>query len=150
MIALGSMGAVGIGAPLSYQQTANFTFNGTGGGTFLVDFLTNSSWGTGFDSAIFQMSLNGNLLVNQSFFDLLSAQAFFSNDLFNISLDTGPNNIQLTFSEIMSAGQGFSFEYAIAGGASATPLPSTWGMMLLGLAVIGYMTYRRRQQSAAL
>jgi hypothetical protein len=65
-------------------------------------------------------------------------------------LDTGPNNIQLAFSEIMSAGQGFSFEYAFAGGTSATPLPSTWGMMLLGLVGVGCMAYRRRNQSAAL
>ena len=31
---------------------------------------------------------------------------------------------------------------------SATPLPSTWGMMLLGLGVLGFMGYRRRRTMA--
>jgi len=64
MVALGSMGAIGAGPPLSYQQTANFTFNGDGGGTFLLDFLTSASFATGCDSA----ALNGNLLINSRSF----------------------------------------------------------------------------------
>jgi len=32
----------------------------------------------------------------------------------------------------------------------AVPEPSTWAMMILGFAGIGYMTYRRRKQSTAL
>jgi hypothetical protein len=149
MVALGSMGAIGIGSAATYQQTANFTFNGTGSGAFLIDFLSSTAWGSGFESAVFQLSLNGNLLVNQSFFDLASAQAYFSNDLTNIALGAGPNAIELAFTETMSGGQGFSFDYAIAG-AAATPLPSTWGMMLLGLAAFGIMACRRRRKEAAL
>ena len=34
--------------------------------------------------------------------------------------------------------------------ASAVPEPSTWAMMILGFAGVGYMTYRRRKQSNAL
>ena len=30
------------------------------------------------------------------------------------------------------------------------PEPSTWAMMILGFASVGYMTYRRRKQSTAL
>jgi hypothetical protein len=30
------------------------------------------------------------------------------------------------------------------------PEPSTWAMMILGFAGVGFMTYRRRNQSAAL
>jgi hypothetical protein len=33
---------------------------------------------------------------------------------------------------------------------AATPLPSTWGMMLLGLGVLGFMGYRRKRNGAAL
>jgi hypothetical protein len=33
---------------------------------------------------------------------------------------------------------------------SAVPEPSTWAMMILGFAGVGYMTYRRRKQSVAL
>jgi len=33
---------------------------------------------------------------------------------------------------------------------AATPLPATWGMMLLGLGVLGFMGYRRRRNETAL
>jgi hypothetical protein len=33
---------------------------------------------------------------------------------------------------------------------AATPLPATWGMMLLGLGVLGFMGYRRRRDGSAL
>jgi hypothetical protein len=103
------------------RATANFTFNGNGGGIVLLDFLTSSFLGTGFHSAIFQLSLNGRLLVNKPFFDLASAQAFFSNDLFNISLSTGPYNIELAFSEVMSGGQGFSLTTHLRAAAFLPP-----------------------------
>jgi hypothetical protein len=32
---------------------------------------------------------------------------------------------------------------------SAVPEPSTWAMMILGFAGVGFMTYRRRNQAAA-
>jgi len=35
-----------------------------------------------------------------------------------------------------------------AAAVSATPLPSTWGMMLLGLGVVGYLAYRRKRNDA--
>jgi hypothetical protein len=35
-------------------------------------------------------------------------------------------------------------------GISAVPEPATWAMMILGFFGVGYMTYRRRKQSAAL
>ena len=33
---------------------------------------------------------------------------------------------------------------------AAVPEPSTWAMMILGFAGVGFMTYRRRKQSNAL
>ena len=36
------------------------------------------------------------------------------------------------------------------GVTSAVPEPSTWAMMILGFAGVGFMAYRRRNQSAAL
>ena len=112
-VALGSMGAGGTGASLTYQESANFIFNAIGG-TFLIDLLGNTSLGNGFDSATFQIPLNGNLVDSQSFTDLASAEAFFSNNLIDVSLGAGLNDIQLAFDETMSGGEGFSFDYATA------------------------------------
>ena len=120
MIAFGSMGAGGIGASLTYQKSANFVFNAIGGGIFLIDPLSNFSLGSGFDSALFQIILNGNIFESQSFGNLASAQAFFSpSNLINISLAAGLNNIQLAFNETMSGGEGFGFNYGAAGISAA-------------------------------
>jgi hypothetical protein len=150
-LAFGSMGAGygGSGSALTYQQSATFTFNAASG-PFLIDLLGNTSLGNGFDSALFQIFDNGNLFKSQSFNDLASAQAFFSiNNLLAIQLAGGLNNIQLAFNESMSSGEGFSFNYAAAGGVSATPLPPTWTMMLIGLAGFGFVAYRRQRKEAA-
>jgi hypothetical protein len=148
-LGLGSMGAGygGAGQSLTYVESANFMFNAAGG-TLLIDLLNNASLGKGFDSAAFQISLNGNVVYNQSFIDLAFAQAFFSNDLLNIQLANGLNDVSLTFDETMSSYGGFSFDYGVAG-VSAAPLPPSWTMMLIGLAGLGFVAYRRQKQNAA-
>jgi hypothetical protein len=146
-VALGSMGAGGIGGSLSYQQTADFVLNVMGGGIFVVNLLGSNSLGTGFDSATFQILLNGTPFESQSFSDLASAQAFFSSRLLDVSLAAGLNDIQLAFNESMSGGQGFAFIYA---GAGATPLRPSWTMILMGLVVFGLIAHRRQKKSAVL
>jgi hypothetical protein len=54
---------------------------------------------------------------------------------------TNPNGYSLIF----SPGVGND-----APSASATPLPATWTMMLIGLAGFGFMSFRRRSEPAAL
>jgi hypothetical protein len=146
-LTVGSMGAGGIGGSSAYLQTANFMFN-AGSTPFVVDLLGNTSLGTGFDSATFQISDNGNLVLSQSFANLASAQAFFSNNnLLAIQLAGGLNSVQLAFSEMMSGGEGFGFNYAAAS-VSATPLPPAWTMMLIGIAGLGFVAYRRKEKAA--
>ena len=141
--AYGAMGAGGMGSSLTYQESASFAFNS---GTFLLDLLDNTSLGTGFDSAEFQIFLNGNLFDSQSFPSLAVAQAFFSNNLIDIPTGVGPSNVQLVFDETMSSDEGFNFDYAIV---SATPLPSSWTMMLIGLAGLGFVGYRGARSGSA-
>jgi hypothetical protein len=151
-LAFGSMGAAygGAGSALTYQQSATFTFNALGG-PLLIDFLGSNSLGTGFDSALFQIIDDGNLFGSWSFNNLASAQAFFSNNnLLALELEAGLNEIQFLFSETMSSGQAFSFNYALAGAVSAVPEPSTWVMLLVGFAGVGFIAYRRGKQSTAL
>jgi hypothetical protein len=146
-LTVGSMGAGGIGGSLAYQETASFMFN-AGSTPFVVDLLGNTSLGTGFDSATFQIFDNGNLILSDSFANLSSAQAFFStNNLLAIQLAGGPNNVQLAFSEMMSGGEGFSFNYTSAS-VSATPLPPAWTLMLMGIAGFSFVAYRRKSAPA--
>ena len=64
----------------------------------MLDLLSNDALGIGFDSALFQISLNDVVFDSQSFTDLASAEAFFSNNLIGVPLLDGPNNVQLQFS----------------------------------------------------
>ena len=151
MVALGSMGAGygGTGQSLTYQESVNFIVNAITG-SFLVDLLGSSSIGNGFDSATFEILSNGNIVDSQSFSNLVTAEAFFSNDLISVPLTSGLDNIQLAFSETMSnSGQGFSYDYAAAS-VSPTPLPPSWTMMLIGLASLGFVAYRRQKQNTAI
>ena len=97
---------------VTYRESASFTQNG---GAFVLDLLSSDALGIGFDSALFQISLNSVVFDSQSFTDLASAEAFFSNHLIGVPLLAGPNSVQLLFSETMSSiVEGFSFDYAVA------------------------------------
>ena len=125
-VANGSMGAGYYGMKrcpsLTYQQSVSFTQNG---GAFVLDLLSSDALGSGFDSALFQISLNSVVIDTQSFTDLASAEAFFSNNLIGVPLLAGPNSVQIAFSETMSSTEGFSFDYAVASsGSERFPAPS--------------------------
>ena len=119
-VANGAMGAGygGTGASLTYQESASFTQIG---GIFVLDLLSNDSLGIGFDSALFTISLNSAVIDSQSFADLASAEAFFSNNLIGVPLLDGPSSVQLQFTETISSTEGFSFDYVVASGGGVTP-----------------------------
>jgi hypothetical protein len=46
----------------------------------------------------------------------------------------------------MSGGEGFGFDYAAGVGVSATPLPPSWTMLLIGIVGFGFVAYRRQRK----
>jgi hypothetical protein len=141
-------GAGGIGTSLSYAESAIFDVNiATDHPVFTFDVLDNKSLGKGFDSATFQISANGTVLDNQVFTDLASAQAFLSNNLINITLLAGLNIIQLSFNEMISGGDGFSFDYSAI---APTPVPPTLLLFASGLVGLGLLGWRRKKKAAPL
>jgi hypothetical protein len=48
----------------------------------------------------------------------------------------------------MSGGEGFAFDYAAGAGVSATPLPPSWTMLLIGIVGFGFVAYRRQRKEA--
>jgi hypothetical protein len=147
-LAVGAMGAgyVGAGGSLTYQESADFQFNGHG--TIFLGFLSTMSVGNGFDSSTFQIFVNGGLFLSRTFNELASANSFFTDNFLDLGhFSSGVTDIELLYSETMSSTQGFGFTYGVAatGFASAVPEPSTWALMLLGFIGLGFAFHRSRR-----
>ena len=139
------MGAAygGTGTALAYHEAADMILNALGG-PFVIDLLSNTSLGNGFDNAIFKILLNSNVVVDQTFNDLSSAEAFFTNNIFTFQLGAGPNDLQLAFDETMSAGDAFAMTYSVEG--DITPLPATLSLFVTGLGGLGLLGRRRKRK----
>jgi hypothetical protein len=75
-----------------------------------------------------------------------AAQQVALQNLLNAAGQTGHVGLTASLSDVDSGGDTFT-AINIAPGI---PEPSTWAMMILGFAGVGFLTYRRRNRAAAL
>ncbi|HWY80433.1 MAG TPA: PEPxxWA-CTERM sorting domain-containing protein, partial [Roseiarcus sp.] len=102
--------------------------------------------GAGFQSMDFTIEANGVEILDTTFRSLAVAESFFHDDVIDLGSDFGPN-IDLTFGYTLVAdgAAGFGFDLAVGG---AVPEPSTWAMMLVGFAGLGFAGYRSTQRAS--
>jgi hypothetical protein len=139
----------GAGESGSYSASSTFDFGYRGDLLLgLIDDQVNGfAGGVGFQSMEFTIEANGVEILDRSFGSLAIAESFFRDDVIDLGADFGPN-IDLTFGYTLIADGpgGFGFDFAIGG---AVPEPSTWAMMLVGFAGLGFAGYRRAREPRA-
>jgi hypothetical protein len=107
--------------------------------------LTGFSSGAGFESMEFTITADGVEILDTTFRSLTVAESFFRDNVIDLGSDLGPN-IDLTFGYTLIAdgSGGFGFDLAIGG---AVPEPSTWAMMLVGFAGLGFAGHRSTRRA---
>ena len=137
----------GGGESNTYSASSTFDF-GYGGDLqlgLIDDQVSGFAKGLGFQSMEFTIMADGVEVLDVTFGSLAVAESFFHDDVIDLGSDFGPN-IDLTFGYTLVAdgSGGFGFDLAIGG---AVPEPSTWAMMLVGFAGLGFAGYRSTRRA---
>ena len=141
-------------ASLTYSATSTFDFSYRG--DLLLGLIGDEqdgfAGGVGFQSLEFYVLANRAKIRDWTFTNLTNAESFFQNNVIDLGSNLGPA-VDLTFGYklIADGSGGFGFDFAVADppGVSAVPEPSTWTMLLIGFAGLGFTAYRRARTEKA-
>ena len=139
----------GGGESETYSASSTFDFGHPGDLQLglIDDQVSGFANGLGFQSMEFTIQADGVDVLDVTFGSLAIAESFFRDDVIDLGSNLGPD-IDLTFGYTLIAdgSGGFGFDFALGG---AVPEPSTWAMMLVGFAGLGYAGYRRAREPRA-
>jgi hypothetical protein len=151
----------GTGEALQYEDTAVFTFSTKTAETLDLDLLSyNFSAGIGFDSLELVVATGTTSPNTYSFSTLASAESFFGDHSLSLgSFAAGNQSVSLEYlvrydpGTKATSGAGFGFSYDLVDqsldptdpppNTGAVPEASTWAMLLVGLASIGWIGSQR-------
>ena len=136
--------------PLTYTAEADFSFSTAYDEALMLDFGSSSVSGVGFDSLQFQIGVDGSWST-YTFATLGDADAFFGAGPLALGVVVaGDQTVDFIFSLTASGDPpGFGVTFGLAGTpAHAVPEASTWTMMLLGFAGLGFACWRRARAGA--
>jgi PEP-CTERM motif len=139
------------GGGASHTYSASSTFDFGYGGDLMLGLIGSQEDGfvdgLGFQSMEFTIEANGVEILDTTFRSLAVAESFFRDSVIDLGSDFG-SDIDLTFGYTLVAdgSGGFGFDFAVG---APVPEPSTWAMMLIGFAGLGYAGYRRAREPFA-
>ena len=154
------------GQTVQYEDTALFNFTTKTTELLDLNLLLDNFSGIGFDNLKLVVAAGTLSPQTYSFSTLASAESFFSDHSLSLgSFASGNQSVSLEYSLTYNAGTratagaGFGFTYdlaelapaslAFAPSSVATPEASTWVMMLIGLAGLGWVGSRRSRKANA-
>jgi hypothetical protein len=150
----GAMSAAYSGEPLKYEATAVFDFSTTKSEGLYLDLISDdlALVGIGFDSLELTVTVDGSSIRYQNTFSPSSAESFFAaGKSYPLGTIAAGNNQSIELDFLLSyntgtkalVGDGFGFAYKFVDPpASGVPEPTTWAMMLIGFAGLGFAGFR--------
>ena len=99
---------------------------------------------TGFQQIDFTVTLDGAEVVKEAFTSLLTADAFFDDQVINLGAVSGVADLIFSYDLVAAGAGGYGMDLAFGG---AVPEPSTWAMMLVGFGGLGYAGLKRARKS---
>jgi hypothetical protein len=150
----------GVGG-LQYEATALFDFRTTKLEALDLNLLSanfSNVSGIVFDKLELQVNVDGTPIspTPYIFSSLTGAEHFFTNRSLPLGTFTAGSSpsVWITYDLIYSGftlakvGDRFGFTYNLADPPLSVPEPSTWAIMLLGFAGLGYAAYRRTKRDS--
>ena len=143
----------------TYEGTVSVTVAGLGQalGTFYSDAFyvlginptpTHEGY---WDLAFSTSPLTGNSSQEASNFIVGGIPAFNPSGIYSFDLNTGssvPTHLYFGVDDNILTDNTGAYTVVVTQLASAVPEPSTWAMMILGFAGVGFMAYRRKSKTA--
>jgi hypothetical protein len=133
---------------LQYTATALFDFKASTGGALDLNFFSVDVVGIGFDSLELQVAVGAGPPRTYNFYSFTSAETFLANPLTLGAITAGSSeSIKLTYDLTFNAGtlanvgDGFGFSYDLKDPPLGIPEPSSWALMLIGFAGLGFAGY---------
>jgi hypothetical protein len=130
---------------------ADYSFLTSASSQLDLTLLDNNDSGAGFQSLYFAIYVDGSLYGNWTFTSLGAAEAFFSGNILDLGLyGAGKQSVDLIYDLTMNqSGQGFGFDYAGDPTAAAAPEASTFAMLLIGFAGLGFAAFGQANRAKA-
>ena len=163
-VGVGAMSAAygGSGSPVTYEATATFDFSKSFEALDLKlsdNFVENAA-GVAFDSMEL-LVIDGTAQIKKTFSTLAGsagAETYFTADpIIGLGKVAAGQSIEIEYflgynsGTSAGVGDGFGFTYDLVDPppSAAVPEPSTWALMALGFAGLGFVGYRKAQKNAA-
>ena len=99
---------------------------------------------TDFQKIDFTVTVDGTEALTRSFTSLATADAFFADNPLNLGAVSGGADVMFSYDLVAGGAGGYGMDLAFGG---AVPEPSTWAMMLIGFAGLGYAALKRARES---